>query len=226
LSSIGIYLENVGLKEPELSESIEHAISDPVAQADRLEQEIDNLRHEIANFGSISDGGFGESADSFGPSLSVLCYIAPVVLIPCLIVLGALAGTTGWPSTFTEKLNKSLGSWLVWALIIFVWILFPLVGRSKAGSSKISRQPARDETRATRAEMKQRIERATAEHAALIARKILERLIMPSYELFLQGEAAPLGEVWDPRYETETKPRKELERQLSLMSGGSIGFPG
>jgi hypothetical protein len=97
------------LKEPELSESIKVAISDRVAQADRLEQEIDNLRREIVNFGSISDGGFGESADSFGPSLSVLCYIAPIVLTPCLIVLGALAFFPFDAWTSTEKLEKGLG---------------------------------------------------------------------------------------------------------------------
>jgi hypothetical protein len=110
-----------------------------------------------------------------------------------------------------------------------------------ARSPRVASKPVKSESRATGAQIEQRIKMATSEQneklseipktirddvLTPICRKILERLIMPSYELFLQGEAAPLGEVWDPRYETETKPRKELERQLSLMSGGSIGISG
>lgn len=172
------------LKEPELSESIKVAISDKVAEADRLEKEIDDLQHEIRDFGEITH--------SFGPSLSVMFYIAPFVLIPFLTFAWAAWIVSPEWLPITEKLQIALVAWPVLALIIFVIISLPLLGHFMARSPEAARKPVRDETMATRAQIEQRIKKATAEQnekiseipetvrddvLTPIARKILERLI-------------------------------------------------
>jgi hypothetical protein len=60
-----------------------------------------------------------------------------------------------------------------------------------------------------------------------VALAILERETSPSYDLVLPvGSAAALGEVFDPWFETPTKPREQLAELFGAMSGGSIGLSG
>lgn len=183
------------LKEPELSESIKVAITDKVAQADGLEKEIDNLQHQIRDFGQIANSGFKETTDS-----SVWWYIAPYVL-----TLGFLLA-----ALLSSFLRLEFWAPVLMVLVPCVWIAFSVLGLFMIKAPKVVRQLAHDEPGASRAQIEQRIKMATSEqHEKLleipktirddvltpIARKILERMIMPSYELVLQGEAAPLGVI-------------------------------
>jgi len=58
-------------------------------------------------------------------------------------------------------------------------------------------------------------------------RSFINARLAPSYDTTLEKENAPgLAEVYNPEYEVDTEPKRQLDRLLENMPGGSVGVAG
>lgn len=225
------------LRAAELQQSAETAIADLAQERERAWERIRAMRPE-------HDKRREESKAPGPVAVAVVFLISLTVLQLILLGAGYLLG----PVQLLESFNYFSGYvWWIqpiywapiaviglaavllratrivrWPVIIMPWRRAELAKEIEAMNSALEAENARV------AQLTSQIEMVLAGKVMQpIALQILESETSPTYEMTLPtGSATPLGEVFDPRFETSTDARTHLESLFAAMSGGSIGLSG
>jgi len=216
------------LREKNLKQAISLAISEIAAKADQLESEIWLNRGQVY--------ARNEEMQGYSPALVLLCFLLVVAVLSAVVVVtGHFVG--GLP------IATLIVDWRYVGPVAAIAVLAASI--RAAGYVRwpvVSGRRKRKEAAAKRADLEGQVETAsnqlrsyddeiasTVRDRLLVSAGlgVLEREISPSYALELpEGTAAPLGEVFDPWFDTHTNAREQMEQLFSAMSGGSIGISG
>lgn len=212
------------LEEPGLTDAIGLAISDPVAEADRIPGALAALDNEITALDPQADAAVGVQQ----LALPLLTYTLATV---------GVAGGAAWLLTGEPPATLVL-DWRPWLTIVLIvggivaalrLSLARAVERKRvAGEARSAKRKERDDLRARQAALESEIAGILQDKVMLpVALRVLERVTDRSYHLTLPaGSADPLGEVFDPWFQTPTASRLQLAALFGAMNGGSIGISG
>jgi len=216
------------LRERNLKQAISLAISEIAAKADQLQSEIWELQRQTYRL--------DQEVEGYSLTRVLLCFLLALAVVSAVVVVTAHF-VVGLPIATLIVDWRFLGPVAAIGVMAATiraarYVRWPVVSgrrKRKEAAAKKTDLEAQAETASIQLRSYDDEIASTVRDRLLVSAglAILEREISPSYALELpEGTAAPLGEVFDPWFDTHTNAREQMEQLFSAMSGGSIGISG